>query len=202
MDIVFVMFFCLWKWWQTSVQVGAGIMDIVFVMFFLSLEMVANLCAGGGGHHGHSVCYVFCLWKWWQTSVQVGAGIMDIVFVMLFLFLEMVANLCAGGGGHHGHSVCYCCFVFENGCKPLVTSVQVGAGILDIVFVIVVLTLKMVVNLCARGGGHHGHSVCYCCFVFENGCKPLVTSVQVGAGIMDIVFVIVVLSLKMAVNLW
>ena len=54
LDIVFVMFFCPWKWWQTSVQVGAGIMDIVFVMLFLSLEMVANLCAGGGRHHGHN----------------------------------------------------------------------------------------------------------------------------------------------------
>ena len=151
-------------------QVGAGIMDIVFVMFFLSLGMVANLCAGGGGHHGHSVCYVFFLWKWWQTSVQVGAGIMDIVFVMFFLSLEMVANLCAGWGGHHGHSVCY-----------------------------VFLSLEMVANLCAGGGGHPGHSVCYIFFCLWKWWQ---TSVQVGAGIMDIMFVIVVLSLKMVVNLW
>ena len=37
-------------------------MDIVFVMFFCLFKMVVNLCARGGGHHGHSVCYVFvCL---------------------------------------------------------------------------------------------------------------------------------------------
>ena len=125
-------------------QVGAGIMDSVCYVF-LSLEMVANLCAGGGGHHGHSVCYVF-------------------------LSLEMVANLCAGGGGHHGHSVCYVFCLW----KWWQTSVQVGAGIMDIVFVMF--------------------------FVFGNGGWQ--TSVQVGAGILDIVFVIVVLSLKMVVNLW
>ena len=62
--------------------------------------------------------------------MQVGAGIMDIMVFFL---------------------------VFENGCKPLVTSVQVGAGIMDIVFVMCFCCSQMFVNSCAHGDGHVTH---------------------------------------------
>ena len=59
--------------------------------------------------------------------------------------------------------------------KVVRNAVLVGTGTMDIVFVMFCLCLKMVVNSCARGCGHHGHnSACHVFMLFTASCLSCV----------------------------